>query len=391
MLPYPKLSPEYLPRPGHLLLLLCLAFLLSACSRPPEGIGKAVSWSALKGWKKDNHAEVWPALLQSCKALEKKKPEWKLLCAEARKLQQPGNAQARVFFETYFVPHKLINSKGRRQGTITGYFFPTLQGSNIRDKIYKYPVYRRPPDMITVDLRSQYPDKLAGMRLRGRLIGTRLIPYYSRAEIDKQPSPLKGHEIVWVKDPIALFFMHIQGSGYIRLTNNKIIAVGYADQNGYPYYPVGRELVKSGALQARQISLQSIREWMVNNPGGRQALMNTNPSYVFFRVMPAPTGSLGVPLSSGRSIAVDRRKIPLGLPVWIETRYPDIKSPGSHLQRIMKQSKSRLRRLFMAQDTGGAIAGGVRADIFWGEGKDAELLAGHMNQKGKMYLLVPKK
>ncbi|VAW79207.1 Membrane-bound lytic murein transglycosylase A [hydrothermal vent metagenome] len=372
------------------------------CSNPPdsdkdsepnkisEGIGPAVAWSQLKLWNQDRQSHTWPALLQSCKTLARRKKVWKNLCIEAKKLIKPSDQQARVFFQRYFTPHKLFNSKGTQTGIVTGYFVPTLLGSNIRDQVYKHAIYARPRSMINVSLRSLYPDKLTGMRLRGRVKGNKLIPFYSRKQIDSKPYPLKGYEILYVKDPIALFFMHIQGSGYIKTPDGKVITVGYADQNGHPYVPIGRVLVKTGAVPLQKISLQSIRQWMIDNPAKQQKLMNHNPSYIFFHVIPAPLGSLGVPLTDGRSIAIDRRKIPLGLPVWIETSYPDIKTSSTTLQKIMTSSHSKLNRLFMAQDTGGAINGAVRADVFWGQGNDAKLLAGHMNQKGIMYVLLPK-
>ncbi len=372
-------------------VFVSISFYILACSKIPEGIGQAVKWSDLSGWSSDQQSKIWPALLQSCKALSHRKAAWKMLCTEATRLNSPDDGQARKFFEQYFVPHRIFNNKGTASGVVTGYFVPTLLGSNIRDNIYKHAIYSRPPNMITVNLKSLYPSKLAGMRLRGKIKGTRLTPFFSRKQIDAPPFPLKGHEIVWVKDPIALFFMHIQGSGYIKLTDGKVITVGYADQNGHPYVPVGRVLVKTGAIPLKEISLQSIRQWMIKNPTKQQTLMNHNPSYIFFHVLPSPLGSLGVPLTDGRSIAVDRRQIPLGSPVWVDTSYPEIKTPGASLKQKMSDSKMKLRRLFMAQDTGGAISGAVRADVFWGKGDDAKQLAGHMNQKGKMYVLVPKK
>jgi len=375
----------------YFLYCLILAFLFGACNKQPEkaGIGKEVEWSKLSGWVNDQQSKAWPALLQSCKALSHKKTDWKFLCSAAEQSKSPNDAQARSFFEQYFVPHQVINDNGTQTGVITGYFVSALKGSSIRDDVYKYAIYRRPDNMLTVNLKSLY-SKLSGMRLRGRVKGSKLIPYFDRAQIDTNPSPLKGNEIIWVKDPIALFFMHIQGSGNIELPDGKIITVGYADQNGHPYVPVGRFLIKYGGVLAKDMSLQTIRKWMLTYPEVQQELMNLNPSYIFFRILPEPIGALNVPLIAGRSIAVDRRKIPLGLPVWIETSYPDIKKPGKSLQKIMAQSKHKLHRLFMAQDVGGAIKGTIRADIFWGQGVNAKVLAGHMNQKGKMYVLVPK-
>ena len=377
--------------------LIAFVLLFSACSKPPsiakckknEGVGKVVAWSSLKNWNTDQQSKVWPALLQSCKVLSSKKTEWKTLCEQAKKLDKPDDAQVRKFFEQYFAPHQVTNDKCTQEGVFTGYFVPTLAGSKVKSKEYKHAIYSRPLDMLTVRLKSLYPVKLDGMRLRGRVKGTDLIPYYSRSEIEAEKSPLKGQEIVWVKDPIALFFMHIQGSGYVKLPDGKVITVGYADQNGHPYTAIGRILVEQKEIALKDISLQSIRQWMIDNPSKQQQLMNHNPSYIFFRLIPAPLGALNVPLTAGRSIAIDRKKIPLGAPVWIETTYPEMKATNPALQKLVTDSKSKIHRLVMAQDTGGAIVGAVRADVFWGQGENAKLLAGHMNQKGKMFVLLP--
>lgn len=386
-----------LPTNLHTLSAIIFALLFSACGKPPsvaecdknEGVGKVVAWSSLKDWSSDQHSKAWPALLQSCKALASKKSEWKNLCEQAQKLDKPSDTQARIFFEQNFAPHQIINDKCTQEGVFTGYFVPTLIGSKVKNKEYKHAIYRRPLDMLTIRLQSLYPDKLDGMRLRGRVKGTDVVPYYSRSEIDIKKSPLKGQEIVWVKDPIALFFMHIQGTGYVKLPSGKVLTVGYADQNGHPYTAVGKILVQQGEIPLANISLQSIRQWMIDNPDKQQQLMNHNPSYVFFRLISAPLGALNVPLTSGRSIAIDRKKIPLGAPVWIETSYPVVKASNPKLQKLIADSQSKIHRLMMAQDTGGAITGAVRADIFWGEGENAKLLAGHMNQKGKMFVLLP--
>ena len=226
--------------------------------------------------------------------------------------------------------------------------------------------------------------QLKGLRLRGRVVGHKVVPYYNREAIEKNRQLLKGHELLWVDDAISLFFLQIQGSGKIQLADNKKLAIGYVDQNGHPYVAIGRELINLGVLTRKNVSLQSIRQWLIKNPKKMNAILNTNPSYVFFEIRDkGPLGSLGVPLTAERSIAVDRKYIKLGLPVWIDTTLPTKTSAST-------SSGSKYQRLMFAQDTGGAITGAVRADVFWGAGKRAKYIAGHMKQKGRLFVLLPK-
>lgn len=360
---------------------VCLA--LSACALltpRPAGIGPMVAWSDLPGWRSGAQAGAWNALLKSCDKLQTRTPAWAALCTAARAAPQPDDAQAREFFRQWFQPHVMIGERGKRQGLITGYYEPLLHGSLVRTARYRYPIYRRPADLLTVDLGSVYPE-LAGKRVRGRLEGDRVVPFFSREDIHGDEDPLAGDELMWVDDPVALFFLHIQGSGRVQLTNGRIVKVGYADQNGYPYTSIGRELVHMGALTREDVSLFTIEAWLRAHPDQAETLFNTNASYVFFKLLPAdtdgPLGSLNVPLTPQRSIAVDKVYVPLGFPVWLDTTVP-----GSDDQPY--------RRLVLAQDTGGAIAGAVRADLFWGAGDKAERMAGEMKQPGRLYLLVPK-
>jgi membrane-bound lytic murein transglycosylase A len=219
------------------------------------------------------------------------------------------------------------------------------------------------------------------MRLRGRLDPTtrRVIPYYDRAQIDSGVAGLSNKVIVWVDDPIDLFFLQIQGSGRVKLDNGDTLRLGYADQNGYPYRAIGRHLVELGELPLDKASLDGIKNWAKEHPDKLSALLDYNASYVFFRKMPdtagGPLGALGVPLTAERSIAVDARVVPLGAPVFLATTWPASPKP--------------LKQLMFAQDTGGAIHGGVRADFFWGFGDDAARHAGNMRQMGKMWVLLP--
>src|SRR5688572_23347148 len=262
---------------------------------------------------------------------------------------------------------------------VTGYYEPLLHGSRKRSARYRYPLYAAPSDLLVIDLSSVYPE-LKHRRLRGRLEGNRVVPYLARGEIDREPTPLKGHEIAWVDDAVDAFFLHIQGSGQVQLENGERIRVGYADQNGHPFRSLGGLLIRRGELPPERASMQGIKDWARRNPKRVQEFMNANPSYVFFRELPndlaGPIGSLGVPLTPERSIAVDPRVVPLGVPVYLATTWPNTADP--------------LQRLMVAQDTGGAIAGGVRADFFWGFGDPAGQQAGKMRQAGRMWVLLPK-
>ena len=350
-------------------------------SASPELRGRLVpaSWNDLPDWGADSLAPALTALLQSCTALASQ-PPWQAACSAAAQL--PGNAgkrRLRNYFETWFAPYQVINGDGTASGMITGYYEPLLNGSRHRSKRYRYPLYAAPDDLLTIDLTSVYPD-LKGKRLRGRLQGNRVLPYYSRAELETIDAPIKGRELVWVDDPIDAFFLQIQGSGQVNLDTGETMRVGYADQNGHPFRSVGRYLIQSGELRLEQTSMQGIKAWARRHPDKLDAFLNVNPSYVFFRELPlnlpGPLGTLGVPLTPERSIAVDQRVIPLGVPVYLATTRPNSAEP--------------LNRLMAAQDTGGAINGGVRADFFWGFGDAAGRLAGVMKQSGRMWVLFPK-
>ena len=233
--------------------------------------------------------------------------------------------------------------------------------------------------MISVDLADQHPD-LRHMRLRGRLVGNRLVPYWSRGEIAKMGDAFPAQVLFWATDPIELFFLQVQGSGQIRLEDGSRARIGYAEHNGHPYVSIGRWLVDRGELALEQASMQGIRTWAQDNPSRMDEMLHANPSYVFFRELPltgdGPVGALGVPLTPGRSIAADPRFIPLGAPVFLDTTHPLSERP--------------LQRLMMAQDTGGAIRGAVRADFYWGTGQQAGEQAGRMRQQGRMWVLLPK-
>ena len=340
-------------------------------------------WKDLPGWAEDDLTVAWPAFLQSCKALASR-PQWLLwraACEEARDLAANDTTTLRRFFESRFSPYLLTNPDGTTSGLVTGYYEPLLRGSRTRSSVFSQPVLGVPPDLLTIDLADVLPD-LKNMRLRGRLQGNKVVPYYSRADIVSREKEFADRVLFWVDDAIELFFLQIQGSGRIRLPDGKMVRVGYADQNGHPYQSIGRVLIERGELTSEQASMQGIQGWARANPDKVNDLLNTNPSYVFFREAPiksnvedGPTGALGVPLTKERSIAVDPANVPLGAPVFLSTTRPNSSVP--------------LRRVMLAQDTGGAIRGVVRADFFWGFGAEAGAQAGRMKQQGQMWVLLP--
>jgi len=306
--------------------------------------------------------------------------QWQEVCDLAMQTGELGDAEARSFFELHFEVRPVYAEGGETQGLITGYYEPMLRGSRERTGEFIYPLYGVPEDLLVVDLGALYP-QLNGLRLRGKLDGNRVVPYYDREQLDRDEALLQGREILWVDSPVDAFFLHVQGSGLVELTDGSVVAVGYAEQNGHPYQSIGRLLVQMGELQLEEVTLFTIREWLQANPARAAALLSKNPSYVFFElkdsIAEGPTGSLNVALTPRRSIAVDRSVIPLGAPVWLQTTLPD-------------DAQSPLNRLMLAQDTGGAIKGNVRADVFWGRGDEAERMAGLMKQQGELFVLLPR-
>ncbi len=339
---------------------------------------KPSSFADLPGWHDDDFSAAWPALLNSCKGL-KGQAAWAKVCQQATQISPFDAERMRQFFEGDFQPYQIQQTDGGNEGLITGYYEPLLHGSRSFGSPYIYPLYAAPDDLLVVDLSSLYPE-LKNLRLRGRLQGKRVVPYFSRAEIESGATPTRGKELLWVDDPIDLFFLQIQGSGRVQLENGDTVRVGYADQNGHPYKSIGKWLVEQGELTLDKASMQGIKDWARKNPEKLATLLNTNPSYVFFRELPnntsGPLGALGVPLSAERSVAIDPRAIPLGAPLWLATTRPNSAEP--------------LNRLMLAQDTGGAIRGNVRADFFWGFGDGAGQLAGAMKQKGRIWVLLPR-
>jgi membrane-bound lytic murein transglycosylase A len=344
---------------------------------------KPTNWSDIDGFAEDDLTAAWPAWLQSCGGL-KNKPQWQMVCSAANALNKPNKQVVQAYFEQYFNVYVTTNQDGTDTGLITGYYEPLLKGSRSKSTQYPYALYKQPADLITVELSDIHPE-LKSKRVRGKLITdkdgrNKLVPYLSRADIEASSAPLAGNELVWINDIIDVFFLQIQGSGLVQLDNGESLHVGYADQNGQAYNSIGRVLIERGELTKDQASMQGIKTWARNNLNKLRDLLNSNPSYVFFRELPVglpgPLGALGVPITAERSVAIDPKYVPLGAPIFLSTTQPNSNKP--------------LKRLMLAQDTGGAIKGGVRADFFWGAGDAAGKQAGAMKQVGKTWVLLPK-
>jgi membrane-bound lytic murein transglycosylase A len=345
--------------------------------RPGAARYEKATYADLPGWSAAALVPSLRAFLAGCPRLQAV-AALAPACAAAQAVPAGDAAAARKFFESTFVPYAVIDHDGSDTGLVTGYYEPVLAGNSERTERFRYPVYGIPDDLVDVDLSSLYP-QLKGMRLRGRLEGRKLVPYYSRAEIDAHDDGFTAPVIAWVANPVELFFLQIQGSGQIHFGDDEGIRVGYADQNGHPYRSLGRYLVDQGLLPLDQASMQGIKAWARAHPELLQQALEQNPSYVFFRKLPAgggPIGALGAPLSATYSVAVDRRFYPLGAPVYLASTLPLSDIP--------------LEQLVIAQDTGGAIRGAVRADFFWGSGDEAGAFAGRMRQQGRMWLLWPR-
>ncbi len=362
--------------------------------QPPAAEAKPVftpvAWSALPGWSDDPVDAAWPAFEAGCGALvanPRTRATWHGVCTAGAEILLADITTKRQFLETHFSPHRVTASDGATTGLVTGYYEPLLEGSRTRSERHAVPLYATPDDLLTVDLATLYPE-LKDKRVRGRVEGRRVVPYWTRAEIESGKAPMDGKALVYVTDPIDAFFLQIQGSGRVRLPDGSVMRVGYGDQNGHPYLSIGRVLIERGELTPDSASMQGIKAWGERNPAKLPALLDANASYVFFREVPPPApgslaaridgpfGSLGVPLLAQRTIAVDPRAIPLGAPVYVATTYPLSTRP--------------LQRLTFAQDTGGAIRGPIRADFFWGFGEDAAREAGRMRQQGSLWLLWPR-
>jgi membrane-bound lytic murein transglycosylase A len=359
---------------------------------------KKTSFKNITDWHSDRHDQVIAALLRSCAKMVKMPADqalgaiggvagdWVKPCQAAAALPA-GNAElARSFFEAHFQPY-LATADGRPEGLFTGYFEMQLRGSWLRKEPFTTPIYERPQELVDARL-GDFNKDLKGKRLSGKVVGGRFVPFDDRGAIEAGALSNRGLELIWVDSPVDAFFLHIQGSGRVIMDDGSIVRVGFAARNGHAYHSIGKELVSMGEMPLERVSMQSIRAWLRDNPARGARLMATNRSFIFFRVIDGalkslgkeqgPIGAQGIPLTPGRSLAVDRRYIPLGIPIWLDTTDPV--DPGAPLKRLV-----------IAQDTGSAIRGPVRGDLFWGFGAMAATRAGLMKQSGHYFLLLPKK
>lgn len=362
--------------------LLFLAACAEKVPTPPAGLSlSAVNFESLPGWQSDRVSEALPALRSSCRAMESKplerpmKPveagrigDWLAPCAAIETVRPGDEAGLRAVLERAFTPYAV---RGARAGLFTGYYEASLLGAWHREGAYQTPLWTPPDDMLTLNL-GAFRDQLKGQKIVGKVQGQAFVPYDDRAAIAQGSLAGRAKPLLWVNDPVDAFFLEIQGSGCVHMQDGSRIRVGYAAQNGHGYVPVGRLLAEAGEIE-RPVTMAKIRAWFAAHPDRAQSVMNENPSVVFFKKQnrDGAVGAQGVELTPLRSLAVDPSFIALGMPLWLAT--------------------DTQKRLVVAQDTGGAIKGAVRGDLFWGEGEEAAQGAGDMQDAGTYYLLLPKK
>lgn len=393
---------------ARLLLLFVLALSIAAGAlwffraRQTPAVGPLrltpVSFSDLPGWAGNDPRGALAAFRRSCIALSKVPAtsamggagyagtvgDWQGACSSVPS-GNVGASAARSFFETWFAP-TAISVGSSDQGLFTGYYEPELRASHTKTALYRTPIYGLPDDLVSVDLGS-FKRALHGEEISGRVEGHRLVPYATRAEIDAN-GLTHAPVLLYGDDPIAVFFLHIQGSGRVRLPDGSFLRLAFAGVNGRAYTPIGRTLIAQGALDRQSVSLQSIRAWLLAHPGAARGVMESDNSFVFFRetALGDPSlgsaGSEGVALTPGASLAVDSRLHTLGAPFFVAATSPD---PNA------TKPDQPLNRLLIAQDTGGAIKGPVRGDVFWGFGASAEAIAGRMKSPGQLFVLLPKR
>ena len=378
-------------------LLYVILVFLTACAampeaeRKPELVLKPAEFSDLPDWGQDDFKTFIPAFMKSCERIGKAKPDrsfgtleqagnygdWQPHCQAFLDLGMASPSVLKAFFEQRFTPYHVL-ADDEAEGLFTGYYEASLKGARTRGGVYQTPLYQRPDDLVMVQL-GEFREDLKGRRIAGRVHDGKLKPYEDRTQIVNGDWPHNDKVLVWVDDPVDAFFVQIQGSGLVELAEGGTMRIGYAGQNGHIYYAIGRELIARGALEKENVSMQTIRAWLDANPDQADEIMNTNASYVFFEEIEGegPLGGEGVALTRGRSLAVDHSLLAYGLPFWTDIEEP---LPGA----------GPIRRLFVAQDTGGAIRGPVRGDVFWGYGSLAETLAGPMKSKGRYWVLLPK-
>lgn len=351
---------------------------------------EAVNYESLPGWRNENLEAALQAFQISCQWILKRDPnasagneriplkagDWFAVCKDALNLKGASNVQIRHFFETAFVPMKWDSEE---PGLFTGYYSPLYDGSLHKNGVYTVPIYGLPADLVTIQL-QRFDPTLPSRKLTGRVEEHRMIPYYTRREINEGAIQHQAPVLAWLKSETDRLFLEIQGAGIIKLKDGAELPLGYAGENGKPYHSVAQVLINRGVMTKDSASMQAIRRYFKAHPQEGKSAMNANPSFVFFDKLPKAytPGTQGIPLTPGYSMAVDRKWVPLGVPLWLNTRRPE-GTKGVELQRLM-----------IAQDTGGAIRGKVRGDVYWGHGKEAGKIAGNMKYPGTYWLLLPK-
>jgi membrane-bound lytic murein transglycosylase A len=366
---------------------------------PVAGAGELqlthTQFSNLANWSGTIANEAFVAFARSCNAImaiPEEAPlggagyggtagDWSEVCESAGSISPEDSEATRNFFETGFAPY-WVTEGSNNEGLFTGYFEPELRGSTTQQGAYQTPLHGIPDDLVSINL-GLFRDNLMDQRLAGRLEEGRLVPYDARAEIMRNGLD-QAEELLYVDDPVDAFFLAIQGSGRVRLEDGSVVRAAYAGQNGHPYTAIGAVLIRQGELTREEVSMQSIRAWLDANPDRAQALLDQNASYIFFSVEPlddaglGAKGTQGVPLTAQASIAVDASAHPLGIPIWLETTAP-----------MGSENETEFHRLLIAQDTGGAINGALRGDIYWGVGQAAGEIAGRMRSTGTITVFLP--
>lgn len=378
-----------------ILTTFILLFLLLKPDNSPKLVLKQSTFQALPGWENDNHHLALLSFIKSCHEINRRSPEasftkllggqsvaqWQKICAAAKDMNEQDPALVKQFFEFWFDPYLVTNNK-QSKGLFTGYYLPILTGSLTQRDKSQTPIYGLPNDLIKINLDAFRPE-FSGKPIIGYLNEHKLYPYPDRSSILKGAIHNKAAVIAWSDNDIDIFFAQIQGSAILQLPDRQQLLLSYVGDNGRHYVAIGKTLIERKQLNKKNISMQSIRNWLEQHPTERGAIMNLNPSYVFFKLLDTadPIGSQGVPLTAFHSLAVDTNYIPLGAPLWLDTTIPQHDS----------LNPAPFQHLVIAQDTGGAINGIIRGDIYCGSGSEAEFLAGHLQSTGRYWLLLPKK
>ena len=380
----------------HAIAGALLALMISSCAPTEKTVAPDVplsitptTFSSLQGWASDDHATALDAFRRSCRRVidgaetpraiggMAEAPEtWRGICDGAFRIRPDDGQAARLFFERHFRPYA-AHAGTVADGLFTGYYEAELSGALKQSDRFSVPIYAAPSNIVSVDL-GLFDTALAGRTITGQRVDNRVRPLPDRAAIEGGALSGRGLELVWVDSAVDAFFLHVQGSGQVRLEDGTVRRVGFAARNGHPYTAIGRHLIADGEIPAAKMSMQAIREWIAANPDRGRALMEKNKSFIFFRFLDGegPVGASGVELTPGRSLAVDTAHVPFGVPIWLETTDPT--DPATPINRLL-----------VAQDTGAAIRGAIRGDVFWGFGADAAAKAGAMKERGRYFLLLP--